>query len=60
MTTTGTMGKLTCRACQYQGFMPKKYPVWVIVCAIILFPIGLLFLAVGKKFKCPQCGTFLG
>ncbi len=46
-----------CLACGYQGRMPKKFPTWVIVLAIVAFPIGLVLLCI-KKFKCPQCGTF--
>jgi hypothetical protein len=44
--------------------MQKKWPGWVVPVAIItaLFTggLGLLFLLVPKKFKCPQCGTFIG
>jgi len=51
---------IRCYTCGYVGHMPRKYPTWVIVCAILFFPMGLLFLAVGKKWKCPQCGTMSG
>jgi predicted RNA-binding Zn-ribbon protein involved in translation (DUF1610 family) len=45
-----------CLSCGYQGAMHKKYPTWVIVCAIGFFPLGLLFLCAGKRHKCPKCG----
>ena len=51
---------LNCFTCGYRGLMPKKYPTWVIVCAILFFPLGLLFLSVGRKFRCPHCGTMMG
>jgi len=47
-----------CLACGFQGYMQKKWPVWVIICSIVLFPLGLLALLFGKNYKCPQCGTF--
>ena len=60
----GVPGKLTCRACQYEGFMQKKWEGWVvpvaIITAVLTGGLGLLFLLTPKKFQCPQCGTFLG
>ena len=59
----GVPGNLICRACQYQGFMQKKWAGWVVPVAIItaIFTggLGLLFLLVPKQFQCLQCGTFL-
>jgi len=46
-----------CLACGFQGYMQKKSPTWVIICAILFFPIGLFLLFI-KNYKCPQCGTF--
>lgn len=46
-----------CLACGYQGYMQKKSPTWVIICAIVFFPFGLFLLFI-KNYKCPQCGTF--
>jgi phage FluMu protein Com len=57
-TATVAVPSLVCLSCGYQGRMPKKFPTWIIVCAILLFPFGLVLLCMPKKFKCPQCGTF--
>ena len=48
-------------ACGYQGAMSKKWDSWVvpvaIVVAIFTMGLGLLFLLVPKKHRCPQCGS---
>lgn len=41
--------------CRCGGWRVPKTPVWTIVLAIILFPIGLLFLLV-KEQRCSRCG----
>ena len=46
-----------CLACGYQGYMHKKSPTWVIICAVVFFPFGLFLLFI-KKYRCSQCGTF--
>ena len=36
-----------------------KTPTWAIVCAILFFPLGLLFLMCKEdihEFTCPNCG----
>jgi rubrerythrin len=50
-----TPGSLTCAKC---GSSAKRgsFPAWTIVLAILLFPIGLLFLLVGREpTRCPSC-----
>ncbi|KAI0789694.1 hypothetical protein C8Q75DRAFT_806854 [Abortiporus biennis] len=37
-----------------------KYGVCGIAAAVILFPIGLLFLLIDRERRCARCGTFLG
>lgn len=36
--------------------MTEKFSAWQIVVSILLFPIGLISLAAGKKKKCSRCG----
>ena len=50
--------KIKCSACGNEVYMQKTIPIWAIVFAICLFPIGLLFLLI-KKYKCPQCGNMI-
>ncbi len=42
-----------CGSAQVRG----SYPLWVILVAILFFPIGLLALLAGRKpTRCLQCG----
>jgi hypothetical protein len=43
----------TCFRCG--GRIVERIPVWAIVLAVILFPLGLLFLLV-KERRCVECG----
>ena len=43
-----------CRFCGFQGPMREEIPVWAIVLAVLLFPLGLLFL-LAKQRRCPHC-----
>lgn len=54
---------MKCRRCGYDNCMivteEKPLEAWRIVCAVLLFPIGLLFLFIGRTHNisfCPHCG----
>ncbi len=49
------MAALSCPKCNAVAER-GGYPVWVIVVAICLFPVGLLALLAGRKpTRCPAC-----
>jgi Zn finger protein HypA/HybF involved in hydrogenase expression len=42
--------------CACGGYRVESIPIWAIVCAIVFFPLGLLFLLIKEK-KCNLCGS---
>lgn len=48
---------ITCPRCQ-KSAIRGGFPIWVILCCIVLFPVGLLTLLVGRKPNhCHHCGN---
>ncbi|MBI3726655.1 hypothetical protein HY251_22240 [bacterium] len=43
-------------ACPCGGVRVERVPVWAIVCLILFFPLGLVFLLV-KERRCVRCGN---
>lgn len=50
------MSVISCSQC-HKGIKRGGFPVWTIIVSIVLFPVGLLSLLVGRKVvACPFCG----
>ncbi len=50
------MALITCPKCS-KNIGRAGFPGWAILLSIVLFPVGLLFLLVGRKpTRCYECG----
>ncbi|KAH9936182.1 uncharacterized protein B0H18DRAFT_972690 [Fomitopsis serialis] len=55
----GFQNQLLAQCARGQHQVTKKYGVCGIICAVCLFPIGLLCLLCDVKKKCERCGQII-